>query len=93
MSEQNDVNDLLDALAKVLLRCFVLGFLLLLIWVVVFVLASNVIHNLHGKMFGLSEHDLNVIHYCGIAFVKLCVFLFFLFPWIAIRLVLRKRNG
>ncbi len=92
MSDQDDLNDLLDALAKVLLRCFVLGFLLLLIWVVVFVLASDVIHNLHGKMFGLLPHELNLIHYCGIAFVKLCVFLFFLFPYIAIRLVLRKRN-
>ena len=92
MSEQNDLNDLLDALARILLRCFVLGFLLLLIWTGAFVFAGNVIHNLHGKMFGLSEHDLNVIHYCGIAFVKLCVFLFFLFPYIAVRMVLRKRK-
>lgn len=88
----SDVNDLLDALARILIRCFVLGFLLLLIWVVFFMLASDVIHNLHGKMFGLSEHELDLIHYCGMAFVKLCVFLFFLFPYIAIRMVLRKRN-
>ena len=89
MSNSTDVNDLLDAIAKVLLWCFVLGFLLLLIWVGVFVLAGDVIHDLHGKMFGLSPHELNLIHYCGIAFVKLCVFLFFLFPYIAIRMVLR----
>ena len=93
MSNSTNVTDLLDALAKILLRCFVFGFLLLLIWVVVFVLAGDVIHNLHGKMFGLSPYELNVIHYCGIAFVKLCVFLFFLFPYIAIRMVLRKRNS
>ena len=66
MSESTDVTDLLDALAKVLLRCFVLGFLLLLIWFGVFVLAGDVIYNLHGKMFGLSPHELNLIHYCGI---------------------------
>ena len=53
-------------------------------------MASDVIYSLHGGMFDLSPHDLCVIHYCGMAFVKLCVFLFFLFPWIAIRLVLRK---
>jgi len=34
-----------------------------------------------------------VIHYCGMAFVKLSVTLFFFFPWLAIRLVLRKRPG
>lgn len=54
--------------------------------------ASDLIHNLHGKMFRLTEHELDLIHYCGMAFVKLCVFLFFLFPYIAIRMVLRKRN-
>ena len=86
-------SEFFDTLAKILLRCFVLGFLLLLIWVGAFVLARDVIHNLHGQMFGLSAHELDIIHYCGIALVKLCVFLFFLFPWIAIRLVLRKASG
>ena len=40
----------------------------------------------------LSDHDLNVIHYCGMAFAKLCVILFFFFPWLSIRLILRKRK-
>ena len=82
--------DLLEAVAQVLLRCWIFGFLLLLFWAVVFLVASDVIYSLHGGMFDLSPHDLSVIHYSGMAFVKLCVFLFFLFPWIAIRLVLRK---
>ena len=42
-------------------------------------------------MFGLSLNELSLIHYSGMAFVKLSVILFFLFPWLAIRLVLRKR--
>ena len=42
-------------------------------------------------MFGLSPHDLSLIHYGGMAFLKLVVILFFLFPWAAIKLVLRKR--
>ena len=33
------------------------------------------------------------IHYCGMGFVKLAVILFFFFPWLAIRLVLRKQSG
>ncbi len=36
MSELKQTNDLLDAIAKVLLRCFVLGYALLLIWAGVF---------------------------------------------------------
>ena len=42
-------------------------------------------------MFGLSKEMLDVIHYCGMGLLKLFVFTFFLFPWLAIRWVLRKR--
>ena len=54
MSNSTDVNGLLDAVAKILLRCWIFGFLLLLFWVGVFLLAGNVIYDLHGGMFGLS---------------------------------------
>jgi len=40
-----------------------------------------------------SNHDLNVIHYCGMAFTKLCVILFFFIPWLSIRMVLKKRKA
>ena len=93
MSTPNQTNEFFDTLAKILLRCWIFGFFLLLIWAGVFLLAGDVIHDLHGSMFGLSPHELNVIHYSGIAFVKLCVILFFFFPWAAIRLVLRKAKG
>ena len=49
--------------------------------------------SLHGSMFGLSPNGLNLIHYCGIGLVKLVVICFFFFPWLAIRLVLRKAKG
>ncbi|MCL4205180.1 MAG: hypothetical protein KJ000_22080 [Pirellulaceae bacterium] len=81
-------HELFDSLAQVLLYCWVFGLLLLVFWTGVFLLARKVIVRLHGSMFGLSEHDLSVIHYCGIAFVKLCVILFFFFPWAAIQLLL-----
>jgi hypothetical protein len=87
-----EINDLLDAVAKVLLRCWIFGLFLLLIWAGVFLLAGELIRGVHGSMFGLSPHELSVIHYSGIAFVKLCVILFFFFPWAAIRLVLGKRK-
>ena len=87
----DSTHDFLDTLGKILLRCSIFGFLLLLLWFGIFMLAGDLIYRLHGTMFGLSGHDLNVIHYCGMTFVKLSVILFFFFPWLAIRLVLRKR--
>ena len=52
-------------------------------------LAPNLIFGLHGGMFDLSPHELNIIHYSGMAFLKLVVICFFFFPWAAIKSVLR----
>ncbi len=92
MSDSTSVNELLDALAKVLLRCFVLGAVLLSFWFVLFLVAGNCIHEIHGKWFSMTPHEFDLICYCGMGLVKLFVLLFFLFPYIAIRCVLRKRR-
>lgn len=90
MSTSKDVNELFDSIARILLRCAVLGFLLLLFWGVCYVLLLGPIHP-EGKQFGLTPHETDLVHFCGMAFVKMCVLLFFLFPYIAIRLVLRRK--
>ena len=80
-----------DTLAKVLLRCWIFGFVLLLIWLGA--LLSGAVYKLHGPLMGLSNDELEVIHYCGIALLKLVVLVFFFIPWLAIRLVLRQAQG
>ena len=80
----------LDVIAAILFRCVVFGFALLVIWFGLFLLASNVVFGLHGSMFGLSPHELSVIHYSGMVCLKLVVISFFFFPWAAIKLMLRK---
>ena len=72
------ITEWLEVAAKILLRCWIFGFVLLFIWLGAFM--SGAVHNLHGPLMDLSKHDLNVIHYCGMAFDKLCVILFFFFP-------------
>ena len=93
MPDSTRTFELFDTLARVLARSTIFGFLLLLFWVVVYMLAGEVIYRLHGEMFGLSPHELDLIFYCGMALVKLSVILFFLFPWLAIRLVQRKAKA
>lgn len=82
----------LEMVAKILLRCWMLGLLLLFIWFGFFMVAPNVIYDLHGRLFSLTSHELNIIHYSGMAFVKLVVICFFFLPWVSIRLVLRQRS-
>jgi len=80
--------DFFDTLAKVLLRCWIFGFVLLFIWLGAFL--SGGVHKLHGPLMGLSNDELDLIHYCGMAFVKLLVLVFFFIPWLSIKLVLKK---
>ena len=89
----DSTHDFFETLAKILLRCWVFGFASLMLWFGFFMIAPNVIYNLHGSIFGLSPQEINLIHYCGMGLVKLIVVCFFFFPWLSIKLVLRKGNS
>jgi hypothetical protein len=80
--------DFFDTLAKILLRCWIFGFVVLFVWLAAFL--SQAVHKIHGPMMGLSDHELDVIHYCGMAILKLLVLVFFFIPWLSVKLVLRK---
>ena len=67
----------LETIAKILLRCWLFGFLLLLFWWGAITLAGDLALGVHGGMFGLTRPQLNVIHYCGMGLTKLAVGLFF----------------
>lgn len=93
----NSNHESFEVLGKILFRCWIFGFVLMFVWAAVFILAGaftsvgDIIFDLHGSMFGLSRHELSLVHYSGMAAAKLIVIFFFFFPWLAIRLVLRKQ--
>lgn len=92
MMTSTDIDNLLDVLAKVLIRCFILGMVALILAFVVYMIASRPIIGIHSSLFGLSEQSVILMYYYGMALVKLIVFMFFLIPYIAIRMVLAKRR-
>ncbi len=67
MTTSTEVNELLDTLAKILLRCFVFGFLLLLLWFGACLLTGTLFYELQSRLFDLTRHELRLIHFCGIA--------------------------
>ena len=70
----------------VLLRCFIIGFVVLMIWFVFFLVAGGLIYDVHGSMFKeITDRQFEVIHYCGMGLLKLFIFVFFLVPYIALR--------
>ncbi|MFA5026579.1 MAG: DUF6868 family protein [Candidatus Methylomirabilota bacterium] len=92
MNTRDTVTELLDRLSRVLLGAFGLGMLLLLVWVAVFALLGEFVYTLHGSFFAISRAHFDAIHYAGIACVKVSLFLFFLFPYLALRWELRRQR-
>jgi heme/copper-type cytochrome/quinol oxidase subunit 2 len=83
----------LDVIAGLLIRCFLGGILLLTVWFLCFVFAGDWIYQLHSRWFAISRQELNAIHYSLMAVTKITLVLFFLLPYIAIRLVAKKREN
>ena len=92
MTNHSDTTELLEATAAVLLRCFIFGFIVLLLWFGMLMAVPGLVHS-QGEWFGLSANQVDVINYCGMGLFKLLVVLFFFFPYIAVRFVLGKRTA
>jgi hypothetical protein len=83
----------MENLAGIFIRSFFLIYVLLLIWFVFFWVGGDWGYNLTSQWFkGASKHEYELLSYCGIAFVKICALIFFLAPYIAIKLVVRKNK-
>lgn len=84
--------DWFDTLNKVLLRCWVLGTLVLVITSAGIMGSSEMVHYFHG-LFGLTAHESDLLSAAYAAVIKASVAVFFFVPWLAIRLVLKAPNA
>ena len=76
----------METVAKITIWSFVFGMVLLTIWFVMYATAAEWMFDIHSKWFDLTKQQFAVMHYCGMMFVKVVCFLFFLFPYIACKL-------
>lgn len=86
----DSIKDFFETLSSVLLRCWIACFILLAIWFFAALVMGDTIEKLHGPMFGLSRHEIDLVFYCGMGLLKLFAIVFFFLPWLSIRMVLRK---
>lgn len=70
-----------------LLRSAVLNMLLLLWWFLFFAFAHDWMYRLHSRWFTISVEKFDAIHYAGMAFYKIAIFLLFLVPYLALLIV------
>jgi TRAP-type C4-dicarboxylate transport system permease small subunit len=89
---KDEQNNLLDAVAGIFLRCFVLAVCLLLFSFVFYLLAADWAYSIHSRWFDISRLHFDLMYYYVMAFMKIASFLFFLLPFISIKLFLRKKK-
>jgi len=71
---------------RALLRCFIMGYGVLIIWFLFFLLADELVYDAHGSLFKeITDRQFQIIHYCGMGLLKLIVSVFFFIPYIAMR--------
>ncbi len=87
-----DFQECLDATAGILIRCFLGGMALLIIWFAGYAAAGDWIYQVHTRWFQIPRQTFDAIHYTGMAVTKIAIILFFLLPWIAIQLISGKKR-
>ena len=76
-----------EQIRDVLGWCAVINIGLLLWWFLMFALAHDFVYRLHGKWFKLTVERFDTIHYAGMAFFKIGIFLLNIVPYLALHIV------
>lgn len=75
--------------ARALGICCLLSLGFLLVWFFGFLVAGGLAFDIHSSLIDIDRHEFDLIIYGCMAFFKLIVFVCFLMPYIALKLMLR----
>jgi len=67
--------------------CSIINMGILLWWFLIIAFAHDWVYRIHGKWFKLSPEKFDEIHYAGITFFKIVVYVINIVPYIALRIV------
>lgn len=67
--------------------CVLINVGLLLYWSVMLLFARGFVYRMHTKFIPVDEERFNAIHYAGMAFYKIGIFVFLLVPWIVLHIM------
>ena len=82
----------LDRLASILGICFLLTLGLGAVWFVGYLVAGDLAYRIHSSWFPIAEHEFFLMNYIGLAILKMIAFIFFLVPYLAIKIAQRRAD-
>ena len=65
----------------------VLNMGILLWWFLFLTFARDWVYRVHSKFCSIERGQFDVIHYAGMTFYKICIFTFFIVPYLALRIM------
>jgi len=77
----------LELLKGTLAWSAVLNMGILLWWFLFLTLAHDWVYKMHSKFCHIQREQFDAIHYAGMAFYKICIFTFFIVPYLALRIM------
>ncbi len=91
MEHSSNVNEQLEVISQVLIRCVVMGIAALLLWWGALAWMGDLAYRVHSSLLPVSREQFDAIHYGGMLMTKAGISLLFFFPYLGIRCVMRKR--
>jgi hypothetical protein len=76
-----------EVMRNFLLWCTIINYGVLIVWFLIFVLARDWMHRIHGRWFHLSDEQFDALHYAGMTVFKIGIILFNLVPFIVLCIV------
>ena len=77
----------IDIVREFLGWCSLINLGLLLWWVLFFMFAHDLIYRLHTKLFNLPVEKFDAIHYAGMVFFKITIFIFNVVPYLVLLII------
>lgn len=65
----------------------VLNMGILLWWLLFLTFAHDWVYKWHSKFYNIQREQFDAIHYAGMTFYKICIFTFFIVPYLALRIM------
>ena len=77
----------IDTLRSFLGWAALLNYAVLIAWFAAFKLAGDALYRLHARWFRITRETFDALHYGGMAVYKIGVLLFFMVPWLVLRIL------
>jgi len=90
MENISDSRVFFEYLSRILIRSFLMGLVLLIIWQLAMSFSPGWMFSTQAHWFGFDEQAFKLVNYCGMGLMKLTLIIFFFFPYLSIKIVLKS---